>query len=99
MEDLKMEKNPYDIIRNILVTEKSALLKEANQYAFKVAPKATKLEISAAIQKIYGVKVKSVNILNCTGKSKRSGRSPIPGKRPDWKKAIVSLAEGSIELA
>ena len=94
-----MTKNPDDIIRNILVTEKSAVLKEANQYAFKVAPKASKLEVADAIETIYGVKVKSVNILNCKGKPKRSGRSPIPGKRPDWKKAVISLAEGSIDLA
>ena len=89
----------YEIIRNILVTEKSAVLKEANQYAFKVAPKATKLEVADAIQEIYGVKVKSVNIIHCKGKMKRAGRSPRPGKRPDWKKAVISLAEGSIDLA
>ncbi len=91
--------NPYDTVRNILVTEKSSVLKEANQYAFKVAPKSTKLQVAAAIETIYGVKVKSVNIQNCKGKPKRSGRSPIPGHRPNWKKAIVSLADGSIDLA
>ena len=95
----KKNMNSYDIIRNILVTEKSALLKEANQYAFKVAPKATKFQIAAAITEIYGVKVASVNIINCLGKKKRVGRSPIVGKRADWKKAIVTLAEGTIELA
>ena len=89
----------YEIIRNILVTEKSAVLKEANQYAFKVAPKATKLEVADAIEEIYGVKVKSVNIIHCKVKMKRAGRSPRPGKRPDWKKAVISLAEGSIDLA
>ena len=89
----------YETIRNILVTEKSAVLKEANQYAFKVAPKATKLEVADAIEEIYGVKVKSVNIIHCKGKMKRAGRSPRPGKRPDWKKAVISLAEGSIDLA
>ena len=89
----------YEIIRNILVPEKSAVLKEANQYAFKVAPKATKLEVADAIEEIYGVKVKSVNIIHCKGKMKRAGRSPRPGKRPDWKKAVISLAEGSIDLA
>ena len=89
----------YEIIRNILVTEKSAVLKEANEYAFKVAPKATKLEVADAIEEIYGVKVKSVNIIHCKGKMKRAGRSPRPGKRPDWKKAVISLAEGSIDLA
>ena len=91
--------NSYDMIRNILVTEKSTLLKEANQYAFKVDPKASKLQIAAAIEEIYGVKVASVNIINCLGKKKRAGRSPIVGKKADWKKAIVTLAEGTIELA
>ena len=91
--------NSYDMIRNILVTEKSTLLKEANQYAFKVDPKASKLQIAAAVEEIYGVKVASVNIINCLGKKKRAGRSPIVGKRADWKKAIVTLAEGTIELA
>ena len=79
--------------------EKSALLKEENKYAFKVAVKATKLEIAAAVQEIYGVKVKSVNILNFMGKLKRVGRSPIPGRRASWKKAVVTLAEGTIDLA
>ena len=91
--------NSYDMIRNILVTEKSTLLKGANQYAFKVDPKASKLQIAAAIEEIYGVKVASVNIINCLGKKKRAGRSPIVGKKADWKKAIVTLAEGTIELA
>ena len=91
--------NSYDMIRNILVTEKSTLLKEANQYAFKVDPKASKLQIAAAVEEIYGVKVASVNIINCLGKKKRAGRSPIVGKKADWKKAIVTLAEGTIELA
>ena len=91
--------NSYDMIRNILVTEKSTLLKEANQYAFKVDPKASKLQIAAAIEEIYGVKVASVNIINCLGKKKRAGRSPIVGKKADWKKAVVTLAEGTIELA
>ena len=91
--------NSYDMIRNILVTEKSTLLKEANQYAFKVDPKASKLQIAAAIEEIYGVKVASVNIINCLGKKRRAGRSPIVGKKADWKKAVVTLAEGTIELA
>ena len=52
-----------------------------------------------AVEEIYGVKVKSVNMLNYKGKPKRSGRSPLPGRRANWKKAVVSLAEGSIDLA
>jgi len=94
-----MLKSAYDVIVHIMVTEKSTILKEKNQYAFKVSPRATKLEVADAIEKLYGVKVKSVNIVNCKGKPKRAGRSPIVGRRSNWKKAIVSLAEGSIELA
>lgn len=94
-----MMKSAYDVILNIMVTEKSTLLKEANQYAFKVAPASTKLEVASAVEKLYGVKVKSVNMINYKGKKKRMGRSPIVGRRSNWKKAVVSLAEGSIELA
>ena len=91
--------SPYDIVKHLMMTEKSALLKEQNKYAFRVAVKATKLEVAAAIEEIYGVKVKSVNVLNFMGKLKRAGRSPIPGRRASWKKAVVTLAEGSIGLA
>ncbi len=94
-----IKSSPYDIVKNIMMTEKATILKEKNQYAFKVAPKATKLEVADAVEEIYGVKVKSVNMLNYKGKPKRSGRSPIPGRRANWKKAVVSLAEGSIDLA
>ena len=94
-----IKSSPYDIVKNIMMTEKATILKEKNQYAFKVAPKATKLEVADAVEKIYGVKVKSVNMLNYKGKPKRSGRSPLPGRRAVWKKAVVSLAEGSIDLA
>jgi len=92
-------KSAYDIIRNILVSEKSSLLKEQNQYSFKVCVCANKCEVAAAVEKIYGVKVKSVNLMNYKGKAKRAGRSPIPGHRSDWKKAVVTLAEGTIEIA
>ena len=94
-----IKSSPYDIVKNIMMTEKATVLKEKNQYAFKVASKATKLEVADAVAEIYGVKVKSVNMLNYKGKPKRSGRSPIPGRRADWKKAVVTLAEGSIDLA
>ncbi len=94
-----IKSSPYDIVKNIMMTEKATILKEKNQYAFKVASKATKLEVADAVEEIYGVKVKSVNMLNYKGKPKRSGRSPLPGRRADWKKAVVSLAEGSIDLA
>ena len=92
-------KSSYDIIKHIMMTEKCTLLKGANQYSFKVSSCATKTEIAAAVEDIYGVKVKSVNIMNYTGKLKRVGKSPVRGRRSNWKKAIVTLAEGTIELA
>lgn len=92
-------KSAYETIIYLMMTEKSTLLKEQNQYAFKVDRKATKLEIAAAIEKIYGVKVKSVNTMNYSGKPKRAGRSPVVGHRSNWKKAVVTLSEGSIEMA
>jgi large subunit ribosomal protein L23 len=94
-----MQKLPYDIVKTMLITEKSAVLKEQNKYAFKVNTKCSKLEVADAVENIYGVKVKSVNVINYDGKPKRSGRSIVMGRRPNWKKAIVTLAEGSIELA
>ena len=94
-----MQKSAYETIIHMMMTEKSALLKEKNQYAFKVSPKASKFEIVAAIEAIYGVKVKSVNTMNYQGKPKRAGRSPMVGRRANWKKAVVTLSEGSIEMA
>lgn len=94
-----MTKTPYDIIQTLMLTEKSAILKERNQYAFKVGKKFSKLEIADAVEKLYEVKVSSVNVINYKGKRKRAGRSPMMGRRPDWKKAVVTLEEGSIELA
>ena len=94
-----MTKSPYDVITNLLMTEKSSLLKDQSKYAFRVSPRASKLEIADADEKIYGVKVESVNLMNYAGKPKRSGRSPVAGRRANWKKAIVTLSEGEIELA
>ena len=94
-----MTKSPYDVITNLLMTEKSSLLKDQNKYAFRVSPRASKLEIADAVEKIYGVKVGSVNLMNYAGKPKRAGRSPVAGRRANWKKAIVTLSEGEIELA
>ena len=94
-----MTKSPYDVITNLLMTEKSSLLKDQNKYAFRVSPRASKLEIADAVEKIYGVKVDSVNLMNYAGKPKRSGRSPVAGRRANWKKAVVTLSEGEIELA
>lgn len=82
----------YDIIRAPMVTEKSTMGSEHNQVTFKVAMDATKPEIKSAIEVLFKVKVKAVNTIRQTGKTKRF--RGIKGKRPDYKKAIVSLAEG-----
>jgi len=86
-------KEPQQIIRRPLITEKSTHQKEeSRQYAFEVDPKANKIEIKAAVEQLFKVKVIKVRTLNVLGKIKRLGRRY--GKRPDWKKAIVTLREG-----
>jgi large subunit ribosomal protein L23 len=82
----------YDVILAPHITEKSTLLSEANAVVFKVDPKASKPEIKAAIEAIYGRTVKSVNTIVAKGKSKRWKGKPY--QRSDAKKAIVTLAEG-----
>jgi large subunit ribosomal protein L23 len=88
----------YQIIRNPVVTEKATALSERGQVVFRVALDATKPEIKAAVEGLFGVKVLAVNTLVVKGKVKRfKGR---PGRRSDTKKAFVRLAEGqSIDLS
>ena len=86
-------KNMYDVLKRPLFTEKCDRLKDKfNQYAFEVELTAKKIESRQAVEKIFGVKVLSVNTLRMHGKVKRRGKSE--GRRPDWKKAIVTLKEG-----
>ena len=86
-------KYAHQILLRPIVTEKSMLARENhNQFVFKVAPEATKLEIANAVEKAFSVKVLEVRTVNILGKKKRRGR--IMGKRADWKKAIVRLAQG-----
>jgi large subunit ribosomal protein L23 len=83
--------NEYDIVVRPIITEKSTLLKDAgNQYIFEVQRDANKIEIKKAVEKLFKVKVVSVNVSNMEGKKKRLGR--FEGKKPDWKKAIVKLS-------
>ena len=82
----------YDIIRSPVITEKSTLISEHNQVTFKVPLSASKPEIKEAVERVFAVKVKAVNTLRQTGKTKRF--KGIIGRRPDYKKAIVTLAEG-----
>ena len=82
----------YTIIRSPLITEKSTMLSEKNQVVFRVALDATKPEIKAAVEGLFGVTVMVVNTLIQKGKTKRfRGRR---GVRSDMKKAFVTLAEG-----
>ncbi|MFC1658954.1 50S ribosomal protein L23 [Pseudomonadota bacterium] len=82
----------YDTIIRVINTEKSARDMTLGKYYFEVQPDATKGAISKAVEKIFGVKVKSVNILNIKGKVKRF-RGRI-GRRKNTKRAIVTLEEG-----
>ena len=91
-------KNAYSIIIAPVISEKSQVLATQGKYVFKVDPKSEKIEIGRAVEQLFNVKVKSVNVINVAGKAKRMGRSVKMGRRPDWKKAIVTLQEGSIEL-
>ena len=82
----------YDVILAPVITEKASAASEANQVVFKVRRDATKPEIKAAIEKLFGVTVLSVNTLNRRGKTKHF--KGIKGRQQDVKKAIVTLAEG-----
>jgi large subunit ribosomal protein L23 len=87
-------KLPEQIIKRPLLTEKgTAMGEEGNKVLFEVTMRANKIEIRKAVEKIYNVKVKTVHTQIVRGKMKRQGRSM--GKRPNWKRAIVTLAEGS----
>ena len=83
----------YKVVLGAHISEKATLIAdEANQITFKVAKDATRPEIKEAIEKIYGLAVKNVTVLNVKGKMKRSWRGI--SKRPGWKKAYVRLEEG-----
>lgn len=92
-------KDPRQVIIKPIVSEKSYALIEQNVYTFQVAPNASKPEISDAVQRIFDVRVTSVNTLNRDGKRKRNRRTGTFGKRADVKRAYVTLAAGDrIEL-
>lgn len=82
----------YDVIHSPVITEKATLGAEHDQVTFKVAKSASKPEIKAAVEALFGVKVKAVNTLINKGKTKRF--KGIMGRRADVKKAIVTLEEG-----
>ncbi|BAV96842.1 50S ribosomal protein L23 [Lysobacter sp. K5869] len=89
MNDAKL----YSIIRAPRVSEKTARLQEvSNQYVFEVSNEATKADIKVAVEKLFDVKVEAVNVVNVKGKNK-AFRNRM-GRRGDWRKAYVKLAEG-----
>jgi large subunit ribosomal protein L23 len=82
----------YEILKRPIVTEKTSLQGEQSRYTFEVDPRANKHQVKEAVEKIFGVEVVSVNIINMPGKSRRYGRHV--SKAYPWKKATVKLAEG-----
>lgn len=91
MSELKI-KDHRDILLAPVVSEKSYALLDENKYTFLVDPRANKTEIKIAVEKVFGVKVISVNTMNRQGKRRRTRTGW--GKRPDIKRAIVTVAEG-----
>lgn len=82
----------YSIIRRPIQTEKADRALDAGQYTFEVAMAATKSDVRKAVETIYEVRVTNVTTSIIRGKNKRLGRNV--GRRPNWKKAVVSLADG-----
>ena len=80
---------PEDIIVKPIITEKSSTGVAEGKYTFEVAKKATKVQIAKAVEELFEVKVINVNTMTVKGKEKRVGANS--GKRPDWKKAIVTI--------
>ena len=87
-------KDPRDVIIKPVVSEKSYGLLDDGVYTFVVHPDSNKTEIRQAVETIFNVRVAKVNTLNRKGKRKRNRRQMTFGKRPDTKRAIVTLAEG-----
>ena len=87
-------REPHDIIETASLTEKSisVLRDKFNKYVFRVNPRANKIQIKDAVERLFQKKVVDVNTCNYAGKEKRV-RGPL-GRRPHWKKAIVTLAKG-----
>ena len=89
-------KDPRDVILSPVVSEKSYSLIDQGKYTFEVDPRANKTEIKLAVEKIFTVKVASINTLNKKGKTRRTKFGT--GKRKDTKRAIVTLKSGSIDI-
>ncbi len=85
-------RSPSEIVKGVRQTEKGARIAVRDQYLVEVTPRANKIEIRDAVQKLFNVKVLKVNTLVCHGKWRRLSHSW--GRRSDWKKAIVTLEKG-----
>lgn len=91
-------KNIYSVLQGPCLTEKAAIRQEEDgKVVFKVNPKANKIEIKNAVETMFDVKVKDVKTVSMRGKQKRVGRTV--GFTSDWKKAYVTLSEGTINFA
>ena len=93
---ITLNKNPRDILLAPVVSEKSYGLLDEGKYTFIVDPRANKTEIKIAVERVFGVKVASVNTLNRKGKTRRTKFGL--GRRKNTKRAIVTLKEGSIDI-
>lgn len=82
-------KAPQDIILKPVISERSIDLLPSGKYTFRVAKDANKVEIAKAVEELFSVEVTKVNTMNCKGRARRVGR--FEGKKPDWKKAIVTI--------
>ncbi|MGB0590960.1 MAG: 50S ribosomal protein L23 [Myxococcota bacterium] len=90
-----MSDSIYNVIKRPVNTEKTRDAHDAsNQYVFEVVPTANKIEIRQAVEEIFGVRVTAVRTINVRGKMKRFRRGM--GKKPNWKKAIVTLRDGDV---
>jgi large subunit ribosomal protein L23 len=86
--------SPHEVVQGPIITEKGTLVNElGNQVVFRVHPRANKVEIRQAVESLFKVRVEKVRTTRQLGKIRRVGKHM--GRRPDWKKAYVTLAEGS----
>jgi large subunit ribosomal protein L23 len=90
-------KDPYQIIKRPLITEKSTILRDSNKYAFIVDVKASKADIQQAAEALFNLKGKivKINTMQVQGKSKGQMWRYRRGRRPDWKKAVITVTEGT----
>ena len=87
--------NEFSVLKSPVVTERSTVLKEKlNQYVFRVDPKSSKGDIRQAVEKIFKVKVEKVRTAIFLGKLRRLAQGRPQGRRPEWKKAIVTVQKG-----